>query len=275
MSLITIKPVPSKRWHGKTGAESFGQSKTIEVLYSHETGGYATGLTVEETEKYSKKLGVDLSSIFHTDEPHPYWSTKAAWIDLPNATKIFNTQKDSDFVKVKNLKASKFVANSLSEYEEGLWPEATHIIYDEEEEMEIKATRSQKLQKAYGLLAKMTSDDKVNIVQIISNKNLKGRSTNFIDAEISNIIDNDGKDTSVKTGNIEDFFRYVEMGREKIALLARVYELLLKNILTKQGTNINYMGDVIGTDIDDVVRYFEDPNNVNVKVAILDKLNKK
>lgn len=49
-----------------------------------------------------------------------------------------------EFVKIKVLKASKFVANSLKDWENGLYPEATHVIYDESEEVGIKATKIQK-----------------------------------------------------------------------------------------------------------------------------------
>jgi len=272
MSLVTVKPLPVKKWHGKTGAEAFAQPRKIEILYDSKTGGYATGLTEEETKEYSKRLGVDLSNIFLMDEPHPFWSTKAAWIELGNATKVFDTKKNMDFVKVKNLRASKFVANSMEEYNNGMYPEATHVIFDEEEEMTVKASRTQKMQKLYVALEKLTTEDKINLILVVSNKNFRGRSINFIDGELSTIVDNT---TDEKSANIDDLLRILGTGREEVSIRAKVHELLIKNILTKQGTNINYMGEVIGSDIDSAIKWFQDPNNVSIRVSILDKLNRK
>jgi hypothetical protein len=273
MSLVTVKPLPTKKWHGKTGAEAFAQPRKIEVLYDNATGAYATGLTEEEEKEYSKKLGnIDLSNVFKADEPHPFWSTKAAWIELGNATKVFDTKKPMDFVKVKNLRASKFVANSQEEANEGKYPEATHVIFDEEEEMTIKANRGQKMEKLYIALGKLTTEDKINLILVVSNKNFRGRSINFIDGELSTIVDNT---TDEKSANIDDLLKVLASGREDVSIRAKVHELLIKNILTKQGTNISYMGEVIGSDIDDAVKWFQDPNNINIRVNILDKLNRK
>lgn len=138
-NLVTVQPIPEKRWHGKIGRESFAQPKTYEVLYDKNTGKYATGLTEEEAAKYSKLLGVDLSDKFDHENGHVYWSTKPAWIPLPNHPIVFNTAKPIEFVKVKNLKASDKVANSLKEYEEGKYPNATHYIVDEVEEVANKS----------------------------------------------------------------------------------------------------------------------------------------
>jgi len=127
--IVEVKPIDTDKWHGKKGKESFAQPMTIEVLYNKESGKYATGLTPEDAEKYGKELGLDLTDRFDAMKPHAYWSTQPARIKLPNHTVIFNTEKSLDYIKLCNLKASKFVANSIKELAEGLWPEATHVIF--------------------------------------------------------------------------------------------------------------------------------------------------
>ena len=52
---------------------------------------------------------------------------------------IFDTSNPLDFIKMRVCKASRFVANSWKEFEEGLFPEATHVIFDESEEIEEKS----------------------------------------------------------------------------------------------------------------------------------------
>lgn len=260
---VEVRPLPEKKWHGKSGKESFAQPKAIEVLYDSNTGKYATGLTEEEAKDYGKRLGVDLSDTFNPTEPHPYWSTKPATIKLENFTQLLNTDKPVDFVKVKNMKASKFVANSQRAYEAGEYPDATHVIFDEEEEVSLKATKVQMKEKAYIIASKMSNDDKAAMVQILSSKTVRKRSPNFIDVEVADIIEN-------KTS---DFIRFANMGREEVNIRALVLELLNKNILTKEAGSVYYMGEIIGIDYEGAIEWFRNPQNSKMKVAILEKVN--
>lgn len=260
--LVEIRPLEVQRWHKKKGKEAFAQDKTVEVLYSEELGRLATGLTDEEAEKYGKRMGVDLSSLFNPEVPHPYWTSKASWIPLPNKTLVFNDQRDVDFVKIANCKASKFVANSIKEQKEGKWPDATHVIFSEEEEMELKATEFQIKQKIGVQLIDASLERKIALVQILSNKTVKGRSANFVDGMISEIIEE----------KPEELLKALGMNKEEVLVRSSVLELLQKNILTKQGSAVYYMGDKIGLDYEDAVKYFKDPNNAVMKVTLLEKL---
>lgn len=261
--LVEVRPLEIKKWHGKTGKESFSQPKTIEVLYDSNTGKLATGLTEEEAEKYGKILGLDLSDTFLPHAPHPYWSLKAAEIRLLNSTMIFDTSKPLDYVKVKNLKASKFVANSMKEYEQGLYPFATHVIFDETEEVAAKAGKIQLKNKANKLADKMSVDEKISIIQILSNKTLRGRSNDFVDVELEQIL----------TERTEDFIRFAKMDKQEVYVRASVLEAIHKNILTKEGTAIYYMGEMLGVDFESTVEWFINPQNQKMKVSILEKLN--
>jgi hypothetical protein len=262
--LVEIKPLPVEKWHKKKGKDSFSQPKTIEVLYNNETGRYDTGLSEEDAEKYGKAMGVDLGDNFNPNEPHPHWSTKAAWISLPNQTLILDTVKNSEFVKVANLKASKYVANSMKEYNEGLWPDATHVIYSEEEEREEKATKFQIEQQVSVKLNGMSLDAKTAIVRVLSKIPIKSNSQNFIDGVIYDLLKEDPN----------EILRVLNMGKEEVTVRATVLELLQKNILTKQAGKIQYMGEVIALDYEDAIKYFKDPNNMEMKVRLMEKLQK-
>ena len=218
---------------------------------------------LSETLIYSKETGYDLSNRFDPTTPHPFWSTKAGQIKLPNHTTFLDTEKPLEYVKIKNLKASKFVANSMKEWEEGLFPEATHVIFDEEDEMRLKATKVQLRNKAISLTMNMSNDEKADIAQILSSKNLNGRSANFIDVEINNLIEDDAA----------TFIKYVEMDKKEMNTRATVLRAIAKNVLTKEGTQILYMGNTIAMDYEEAVKWFMNPQNSKMKVAILEKLN--
>lgn len=265
MSKVEVRPIPKSKWHGKTGREDFTRPKTIEVLYDDTIGRYATGLSEEEEKKYSELLGgVDLSNIFVPETAHPYWSTKAAQIVLPNHPVFFDTNKPAEFVKIKNMKASKHVANSLTEYENGMWPFATHVIFDEAEQVEIKAALIEIKQQATIKAVEMSQAAKISLIQVIRNKNFKQQSPNFVNVEIADIIEKEPK----------EFMKFVNMGKDEVTLRATVLELIQKNILTKDGTAIYYMGDQIGYEYEAAVSWFKQPENQKMKIAIFEKLNK-
>ena len=266
MAIVEVRPIDSVKWHGKQGKESFGQPNTIEVLYDSKTGRYATGLTPEEAEELGKLTGQDLSDAFDPLKPHPYWSSMAARIKLPNNTRIFDTSNPMDRIKVANLKASKYVANSYAEWQSGKFPEATHVIFSEEEEMMVKASKVSRKRAATKLAMEMSKDEKINVVMIIKGKSFRGRSENFVDVAIDEIME--------VPEHLDLFLTYAQMDKAEVYIRAAVLESLHRNILTKEGAAVYYMGDKIGNDIEDAVNYFKDPNNQALKAAILEKLNK-
>lgn len=263
MAKVEVRPLEVKKWHGKKDKENFSRPKAVEVLYDEETGRYATGLSKAEADEYGTKLNVDLSDTFN-GQAHPYWSQKTSWVLLPNHTLVLDTDRASDFVKIKNLKASKFVANSMTEYQNGRWPFATHVIYDEDEEVNMKAKLIQDKRKASEILLKMDKDAKIAIILVIDGKNLRGRSDNFIDVAMENILDT----------KPNEFLKWAIMGREKVTLRSVVLEALQKNVLTKDPSGISYMGDIIGYGVDEVMDYLEKPEHNLVKVKILEHINK-
>lgn len=260
---VEVRPIPDKKWHNKKGKDSFAMPKVVEALYDSVTGKYATGLTAEDLKTYQALMpGVRLDNDFDPNEPHPFWSTKAASVKLENMTMIFDTTKPMEYIKVKLMKANKLVANSQRELEEGKWPDATHVIFDEEEEVSSRASKIALRDECTLIKMKMTDDDKANMVQILSNKSIKGRSTDFINTEISAVIEE----------NPEEFLRVARMGKEETYVRAAVLEAIHKNVLSKEGGSIYYMGEMIGVDYDDAVRWFKDPKNNRLKILIMEKL---
>ena len=262
-ALVEIRPIERKKWHGKEGKESFAQPLTVRVLYDHATGAYATGMTDKETEEYQSKLGVDLNRVFNSQKPHAYWDSNASRIKLPNYPIFLDPTIPLEFVRIKNLKASNTVANSLKDYNEGLFPEASHVIFDDEEEVEIKATKIQIKRKCYTLSQKMSTDEIVNILIIVSDKMVRGRSRDFLDVQLDEIIENDP----------DLFLSYAKMDDKEVYIRASLLEALHRNILTKEGASVYYMGDKIASTFEDTVDYFINPQNQKLKVSILEKLN--
>jgi hypothetical protein len=266
MSIVEVRPLPIEKWHKKDGKEAFAQPKGSQVLYDPRTGKYATGLTDEEAETWGKELGLDLSNKFNPAEEHPTWSQKAFNIRLPNETMFFDTSKVMDRIKVKNMKANKFVANSLKEWKENKWPDATHVIFDEADEADDKASKIEKRKKSIRLMDKMTPGEKASMVLILTGAYVKNKSNNFIDVALDEAIDE-------KAENLEHFLTYASMDAKDFTLRGQILEALHRQVLTREGEAVYYLGERVGYDISDAVEWFKNPDNQKLKVSILEKIS--
>ena len=261
---IEVRPIERKKWHNKSGKESFTRPKKIQALVDADKNEYATGLTKEDITKLKEKgVTYDLSPNFNQEQPHPFWDSSMAVVKLENATMFFDTKNPLDFIKVKVLKASKYVANSMKEYDEGLFPDATHVIFDENEEVEVRATKVAIKKKAVIESAKLSKDKKIQLIMIIAGKNVKGQSDNFVEVELDKITDKKPR----------EILKYIEMDANRVALHSLILEALQKSVLRKQGHKILYHDSVIGNDIYDVISYLQEDENQDLKLRIMSAVN--
>jgi hypothetical protein len=110
----------------------------------------------------------------------------------------------------------------------------------------------------------MTLEEKINIIQIIDNKSLRHQSTNFVTVAIDEIIEN----------KAEQFVKVARMDKATLYLQAVILEAIHRGTLRKeQGGSIMYMDEKLGFDLDSTVEYLNNPDNQQLKVKILAKLN--
>ena len=264
MSLkVEVRPIERKTWHGKTGHESFKRPVKLKALVDGDTMEYATGMSPEEIKEYSEILGQNLSPIFNPDTPHPFWDSAMATINLENSTLFLDPQRPIEFVKIKFMKASRFVANSMREYEQGLFPDATHVISDEREEVDAKASKIEMKKNAVIKSAGLGKERKISLIMVLGGKNLKGKSDNFIEVELDKIVQ----------GQAREVLRHIDMDAEDVSAHALVLECLQKSVLMKQGHKIFYHDNFLGGDVLDVITYLKQPDNQQLKLRLMAAVN--
>ena len=91
---------------------------------------------------------------------------------------------------------------------------------------------------------------------------MRNQSQDFLDVEIDKLIDED----------LDNFLKYATMDNTDTYIRASILEGIHRNILTKEGNAILYIGERIGFNIDEAVNYFTDPQNQKMKAQILEKL---
>ena len=261
MATIEVRPIERERWHGKTGKDSIARPVKIEALYNVRTGRYDTGLSPEDKLRLETLTGFDLSDHHTKEVPHPYWSEQGV-VTLPYGTKIFNDSKPQDEIAVKMMKASELVANSMKDYDDGKYPFASHVIFDERENVDIKASKISIKKEAYILTDKLSREKKIEIIQILTNKGMRNQSDNFVEIQLNELVEN----------KPEDVLALIKKDKTVVATHSMVLEGLDKNVLRKEGTSIYYMDDQLGFDITSAVQYFTDPSNQKLKLEIVNKL---
>lgn len=261
-TLVEVRPIETKKWHGKTGKESFTRPKKLHALVNPDTMAYSTGLTKEEIAELNNVVSYDLSDTYDSENPHPFWDSPMPVAKLENNTMFFDISVPLNYIKVKIMKASKFVANSMKEYEEGLYPEATHVIFDEAQQAEILAAKVEMEESAVIAASKMSKDRKIELILVLSNKNLKGQSDNYVKVALNDIIKKDP----------EEFLRYAKMDKEKFSNYAIVIEALQKSVLRKDGHKILYHDSVLGGDEDAVAAYLGEADNQELKIRLVSQL---
>ena len=264
MAIVEVKPIERERWHKKDHKEAFARPVTVEALVSIRTGQFATGLTVEDRERLQSITGYNLSPDYMQGKAHEFWNSPAAQVKLDHKTNVFDTDKPLDEIRVKLLKASDLVANSQKEYEEGRYPEARFVIFDEQEDTELKASKASVKRKVIIESSKLTKTRKAEIVQILLGVSVRNQSDDFVDLKLDDAIDQMGADKVLTL---------IQRDKAKTALHALILESLYKNVLRKDGTAIYYMDDQLGFDIESTIEYFIDPKNQTLKAQILEKLS--
>lgn len=264
MAQVQIKPIERLRWHGKSSKEFPNRPISIEAFVNPATGRYNTGLTPEDRERLERITGLDLSDIYINGSPHKFWSSKAGKVTLEDTTTVLDTSNPLEEIKVKLLKASHLVANSLAEYEQGLAPYAMFVLFDEEEEVEIKAAKSAALKKVYLLSEKLTPAKKADIVMIVLGDSMKKQSTDYIEVKFDEAIEQIGASKMLDLINEDP---------KRNAMHSMVLEALDRMVLRREGSSIYYMDAHIAYDIEGAVDYFLDKNNQTMKATILEKIS--
>lgn len=262
---VEIRPVEREKWHGKSGKESFTRPHTIGALADARTMKYSHGLSKEDMELLIEKgCKYNLEDSFIQGTAHDFWESKMTQVKLENKTKFFMPEESMlDFIKVRICKASKFVANSLKEFEEGLWPFATHVIHDEAAEVESKATKIARKKRAVIETSKLSQSKKIQLIMIIGGKDVKGKSEDFVEVKLSELIED----------SYDEILEHIGMDADELAVHALVLECLLKNILRKNGHKIEYNGSNIGGSEYDVVKYLLSDENNELRMRLTKVVN--
>lgn len=284
MKKVIVRPVNKPRWHGKKGDQNFKQPVSLKCAVDTDTYQYATGLDnvkktfskcpltnkalaknayLTEEEYYSKLLGFKLDKQFLKTTPHPFWDSQAGTVKLENGTNIFNLNNPRDYVLVKMMKANSLVANSLTAYNSGAYPEAEFYIVDKDMEVSVKMKKLELHKRAMKILFGMTKTNKIEILTILNKACYDDLSDDAIEVEINEIIQNRTKAfLDLMENNTKDVIYYK-------SLLAKA---ILLGICKKIGQVTSYYDKTIGYTDEKSIEFLMDKTNQDIMLQIKSKV---
>jgi hypothetical protein len=253
-NIIKIKALKKASW---SGFSRFPKCKDT-VVASLGRGGYNTGLDLEEQAEIEKAMRLKEGELSKNSS---FW--KDYTVHIP-AGEVFELDLSipKDRIDLALLKNSRKVANSIQEYNEGLWPKALYVIHDIQEEAKVENIKVQTRKKAWKKFASMSIADMKEVLKLMGYK-----ADNLLDEVVENTLN-----TKIEE-DPEEFNRITGIDNFKIRIL--IEDLLGKNLLRKVGSKYYYADDIIGYSIDETISYLTDPKNQEILITLKDKLESK
>lgn len=258
---VEIRPVERTKWHGKKGKESFTQPHTIQALVNADTMAYVVDIPQNRVKELKESTNYNLDLMYNPEVPHEFWDSRTAKVKLENRTMFLDISVPLNEIKLGILKGSRFVANSLSEFEQGKYPDATHYIHDESEEVEIKSSKIETKNRAILETSKLSRERKIDIIKVLTGGILKDNSDNYLTVQLDKLIEKD----------VTLYLQVLTKNKKEVSYLGLVYEALDKGVLRKDGHNIKYLDSNLGISEEDVASYLMDDKNQEFALIIKQK----
>ncbi len=264
---IEIRPIPGRNDIKKysENLEYYAKAHTIGPFVNPQTMKYESGLT-EKDREYLKKIGFP----HNIDEnylrvPHEFWESQAVRIGLVSTPMFLYPGKNTfDYIKWKYLLKSKYVYSSEAQMKTGTKLQATHYIYDESEETEIKASALERKNNLLLKVTKLTSQRKKDLILIITDEDVSNKADNYLTVKIDEILKDKSRAMELET--------LLDANEGSITIKAEVKKAIRANVLKKTQKGIMHFETNLGFGVEDVVKFLSDPENQDIYLNIKSKL---
>ena len=264
---IEIRPIEDRK-----GVREY--SKELEMVASKHViapylqGGsnmFATGLNDDDLEYLAEqKCPYDLNPIYQEGKPS-FWLSQMIKIELPVTPLFLHPYRSIlDFLKWKYLLVSSYVYKNKEEIKTGSKTGATHYIYNESEDIQIKAAEIESKQSLAIKLSKLTLEKKRNLILIIFNENTENKDDNYLSVRLDDAMQS--KDTKEK-------LEYLLVEDDSlINLKALIKKAVGKNVIRRTKEGYFHFENNLGVLEEDVIKYLLKPTSQEVLLSIQTKI---
>lgn len=251
-------------WHGKKGIYNFDRHKIIEAFV--DKGVYLTGLTDDERKYLEAITGYTLHNHYNPYSEHPFYEKMIGRMKLENKTMLLNLEEPMSYIKYKMLLNHPLVANSLSDFENGLNPQATHYIVDNEEEELKELQKASKYKEADSLWNNLNTPGlKRSALSVLMNSDCSFMSPDTVEARLLNI----------KNQEVSNFNEVAKQPKDILTNKALLISAISKIIVIHKDGMYTYNDTLLGNDLDAAATFLSNPQNQQLRIRILDHLKSK
>ena len=252
--LVYVKPILKERWHNLhlQGRSKFADTHdTIQPVYSRKLGHLATGLDKDDEKRLGAVLGTDLAPTTQSE----YWTHFK--VKMQDKTMVFDLSNALDEVRISVLRACKYVANTKKELDDGYWPEAKYLIFDEQQEVESQAKKVETKAKAVIEFNKLSPGKRMDILKIFG-KVGDNNSADFTYTKLYEILEDDPT----------AFLKTVSMKKDEIAIRSLLFDLERTGIFRRRQAAYLYNDSQVGFDYEDTVQNLLNPKNQELLIKL-------
>lgn len=265
---IEIRPIPGRQdiKSFSENLEYFSQAHILAPFVNPVTRKYVTGLSKEDVQHLQDgKFPYNLEDTYRQGVAHEFWESQILKVELKSSPIFLYPGKNQiDFVKYKYLLRNNYIYASEQEMLSGSKPEATHFIYNEESENEIKATKLERRNALVNKVSKLSLTRKRQVILILLNENTDNKDENYLVVRFEDILNSKERALELEV--------LLKNKAEDIALSADIKSAIQKNVLKRTKNGIFYFETNLGYSEEDVKKTLSDPENQEVLINIKSKI---
>lgn len=252
---LTVKIIRNNSLFAKNiGVSKWANCFEYIAPYWTRTGNIYTGLTKELQAELEQALRYEPGYLAPTSD---YWTTFAIKVGRDGFR--FSTDNPLGLLMYNFLKDHKRVAYGIDKVR----PSTDYLLINENTEAEQMNKRNKIRREAYRSFDKMSIEEMRKCLRLFGMKS-DNLSNELVESKLAEIIE----------GNAQLYLtKWVENKDRDIYYM--VETAIAKNIIRKNKSLYYYGTDVIGNGIDDVVAFFKDKTNQDIKLSILNDIEVK
>lgn len=265
---IEIRPIPgrSRIKEFSENLEYFSQAHVIPCLVDPVSLKYDTGLSAEDIEMLKEKnFPYNIDDNYVKGVAHEFWESQLLKVELRNNPMfLFPGRNPLDFCRWKYLLKSKYVYSSEAEMMTGSKSEATHYIYNESTEINLKAARLEKQNRLVRELGEQTLTRKRDLLLIIEDEITDNKDENYLTVKFDEILKNKDKADLLE--------RLLKTDLQDLTLTADIKRAVQKNVLKRTKKGYFFFESNLGYSESDVKEFLAKDENQEILLTIKSKI---
>lgn len=245
-----------------TQDQSFKRPVTIYAPLVGER--YNVDISDARLEELGKILGIDLNPKSIFNQAHPFYDGPQGRIKIENNTMFFDPSNPMDELRIGIMRGSQVVANSQSEYDNDMWPEAEFVIIDRVAEIESKGKKADLKFQAGESIQNMDQETKVALITILTGEDVANQTASYISGVLQDLIEKD----------LDRFLKFSRMELQELQSRAVFRKAVDMQIIEEIDGHL-YFGDIeLGIGEADAFSYIQTPKNSKVRDSITDLVSR-